>query len=305
MALSLQQGAYAILHIRAGPPYPDSNSPIIASFELSQDFWIERLPENLAIKIQRACEPPHHRIDKMVHDRHLYAFMRALPERQTVRHDGLEELLTVVALSRLIEPTTTGDRYCATILPHQDNDPTIEGLTITARCSDVYISDGTKDWLSPNNGLELQKMMPWISKSKKMYDRVHRAYWHHEEAMRSYFLDRRFPLVVAGLESLVNIEKYRDVSKRFVRRTKNLAIELGIDLSPEELDKAFSLRSELAHAQNFLFGLHYILPPDQHRPLYDKLESLLRLAVKQSLLDETFGAYFTNDDTVRAKWDTP
>src|ERR1700740_3759213 len=76
---------YVILHIRGGPPFPDANAPQIAAdspFQLSSDIWIEKLDEQLAINIQRACEPANHRIDNHVWDRHLYAFVRREPEEE-------------------------------------------------------------------------------------------------------------------------------------------------------------------------------------------------------------------------------
>ena len=38
----------------------------------------------------------------------------------------------------------------------------------------------------------------------------------------------------------------------------------------------YTLRSNLVHAQGFLVDLASVLPPDEHVPLYVKLESLLR-----------------------------
>jgi hypothetical protein len=41
-----------------------------------------------------------------------------------------------------------------------------------------------------------------------------------------------------------------------------------------------------------------VLTQSEHRPLYDKLESLLRATVKKCLLDENFGQRFVNDQAV-------
>lgn len=302
---SFPGGCYVILHIRAGPPYPDPiASPQIATdapFELADSIWVKRLDSEFATHVQRACEPAHYKIDSHVHDRHLYAFMRQIPKDETTRQQGLLDLLTVIALSRFIQPTTTGDRYCAKVLPHGGSDPPIQGLRLTGVCPDIFLADNSRDWLSPDNGFELRKLMPWVSLDKKMHDRVHRAYWNHEQAMRTYYLDTRWNIVVSGLEALVTVEK-RNVRKQFVSRVRKLAMEFGVDLSETDLHNAYTMRSGLAHAQSFLYGLHTVLPPDKHRPLYDKLESLLRAAVKRCLLDEAFGLHFADDAAVRAKW---
>ncbi len=69
-------------------------------------------------------------------------------------------------------------------------------------------------------------------------------------------------------------------------------------LTEKELEQGYELRSELAHGQSFLYDLHKVLPPDEHPPLYNKLESLLRVTVKKCLLDESFGRRFADDKAV-------
>jgi len=301
----LSDGCYVILHLRSGPPYlKPGDSPQIAAvtpFELTEDIWVERLEEEFATHIQRACEPAHYKIDKSVHDRHLYAFMRRIPKNEVLRNKGLLDLLTVVALSRFIRPTSTGERYCAKVFPSWGTEPPIEGLLLAGMCPDVFLSDNSRDWLSPDDGIELRKLMPWVSVDKKMHQRVHRAYWNHEQAMRTYYLDTRWTFVVSGLEALITVEKDH-LRWQFVRRIRQLAIEFAVDLSEDELHDAYTLRSRLAHAQGFLYALSAVLPPDKHRPLYDKLELLLRIIVKHCFLDEMFGDHFSSDDAIRLRW---
>lgn len=93
------------------------------------------------------------------------------------------------------------------------------------------------------------------------------------------------------------MDKYR-TGPRSVRRVRKLATELGIDLSERELARAYELRSELAHGRSFLYDSHKVLLADEHPPLYNKLESLLRAAVKKCLLDEEFARRFADDEAV-------
>jgi hypothetical protein len=306
---SLPLDCYVVLHIRSGPPYPDAaNTPQIAAdapFRLSSDIWIERLDQELAINIQRACEPANHKIDNHVWDRHLYAFVRREPEEERrqrqpatgMRDEGALPLFTVMALSRLVHPTTTGNRYCAKIYPTPEIDPMILALTMFGANPDVTFGDTSHDWLSPSHGDELRQLMPWVPETQPMLKRIHRAFWKHEEAARTYFLDSRFPAVVAGLEALIMVGKYKN-GPRFVRRVEKLATEFGISLSSTELEHAYELRSELAHGRSFLHDLHAVLPVNEQPPLYNKLESLLRAAVKRSLLDARFRNRFQDDQSV-------
>jgi hypothetical protein len=307
---SLPLDCYVILHIRPGPPYPDAtNTPQIAAdapFQLSSDIWIEKLDQELAVNIQRACEPANYKIDNDVWDRHLYAFVRREPAEErrqrrqpgtVVRDEGILPLFAVMALSRLVHPTTTGNRYCAKIYPTPETDPMIQALTPVGANPDVTFGGVSHDWLAPSHGDELRQLMPWVPETRPMLKRVHRALWKHEDAARTYYLDSRFPTIVAGLEALITVEKHKNKS-RFVRRVEKLAGECGMRLSPTELEQAYELRSELAHGRSFLHDLHAVLPAAEQPPLYNKLESLLRMAVKRCLLDARFGSRFKDDRSV-------
>lgn len=294
-----------MLHIRPGPPYPEPiTTPQIATdgrFELSTDIWIEKLNRDFAIKVQKACEPAHHLIADDVWDRHLYAFVRRIPFIESPGHVHLNELHTIIALSRLIHPTSTGERYCAKIMSQVGPDPPIQSIPLMGICPDIFLGDNSRDWLSPADGIELRKLVPWIPETKLMRKRVYRAFWNHEQAMRTYYLDLRWNLVVSGLEALITVEE-RHVRKQFVRRVGQLAKDFGMSLTDDELHDAYTLRSQLAHAQAFLYDLQNVLPPSEHKPLYDRLESLLRAVVKRCLLDGPFGQHFASGPAVAARW---
>ena len=120
MTGALPKGCYVVLHIGTGPGKVPEPSQLIVTdantrFELSNDTWIERLDEELAKRIQTACEPPHYNINKIAYDRHLYAFVRRVPDSEARKYEGLNELLATVSLSRLIHPTSVGTRYCVNV----------------------------------------------------------------------------------------------------------------------------------------------------------------------------------------------
>jgi hypothetical protein len=143
--------------------------------------------------------------------------------------------------------------------------------------------------------------MPWVRADKLMHTRVHRAYWNHENAMRSPYLDIRWTLVVSGFEALMNT-KERSATWQFRNRVRQLADEFNIHLTDDELRSAYKLRSRLVHAQSFLFGLDKILPQSKHSDLYQRLESLLRETIKRCLLDDKFGDFFRDASAVNKRW---
>jgi hypothetical protein len=89
---------------------------------------------------------------------------------------------------------------------------------------------------------------------------------------------------------------------QFKGRVRLLADEFGLQLSGDEISKAWKLRSKLVHADGFLHNLETILPKSEHSGLYEKMEGLLRMAVRRCLLDTSFGDCFRDDAAVRARW---
>ncbi len=303
---ALPEGCYVMLHIQTQPSplWRDRNIELITGrgdrFELGADLWIEKLDEGLAMNVMEACEPPDYRIRRARQDNHLYAFVKRASDDER-GHEGSELLHTAVALSRLVHPTSTGDRYIAKVFHYGLPESPIFAIRFRGISPDVFLSLSERDWLSVDDGETLRRLMPWALKRRKMHDRIYRAFWYHEHAMRIYHLDVRWPIVVTGLEALVNTGK-NDNKVQFCQRLSRLAEKLQIELSADELKKAWDLRSKLLHAEGFLYGLDSILPQAEHSHLYDKLETLLRVTVRQSLLDENFGNIFLNNETVRTQF---
>jgi hypothetical protein len=270
-------------------------------FDLSDSVWIERFTKNFAVCVQNACQPAHHKIGPFSIDGHMYAFVRKASTGKENLNESVLQLSASFALSRLVHPTSVGDRYFAQPFVLRDEDAPIRAITIRGRSADAFLSPGERDWLSTEDGEALRKLMPWVETDDLMHPRVHHAYWNHEYAMRSYDMDTRWTLVVAGLEALINVDESK-TAQQFCGRVLQLAREFGIDSTEKELKLAYKLRSKLVHAQSFLVGLGAILPTNEHTPLYEKLELILRSTVKRALLEPAFGDYFRDGNAVKARW---
>lgn len=300
------EGCYVVLHIGSGPSAnQDALFPMVVRdgnprFQLSNDIWIERLNQQLANNVQEACEPPHHNANRIPNDNHLYAFVRRVPTFEETRYEGMTELHAVISLSRLINPTTTGDRYSAKVFDATARDSVVQAIQYRGS-PDVFLAPNSRDWLSIQDGTTLRKLMPWASKDKVMHKRIHRAYWNHESAMRSYYLDIRWTLIVSGFEALMNTRD-SGVAWQFRNRVRQLATEFNINLNDEDLRLAYKLRSELVHAQSFLSGMTKTLPQSQYIVLYQRLEELLRQTVRRCLLDTAFGNFFRDSAAVNKRW---
>ena len=268
-------------------------------FDLTTDIWIERLDTKLAKKIIRACEPTPYGINVADDDHHLYAWVRPVPSNESKRYEGLQLLLATIALSRLVHPTTTGVRYCALVSDLSPDAAWIQPIPIIGVSPDVVTGPNARDWLTESEGLEVRSLMVWMS--KYMHKRVHRAYWNHEYSLRTHELDIRWPLVVGGFEALLSTDD-KDATWQFTDRVSQLASEFNIGLTEEELKKIYKVRSRLVHGDSFLFALESTVPAVDQPVLYQKLEDLLRLAIRRCLVDGAFHDCFKDRGTVKARW---
>lgn len=145
----------------------------------------------------------------------------------------------------------------------------------------------------------LCELVPLMSQA--LPPRVHNALWHHEYAVRTYYLDYRWTLVCTGLEALVHTDRGRSTTQ-FKRRVPQLASELGISISEADADEAYDSRSRLAHGDSFLVTGASQRPSTSQLQLYDRLEDTLRKALLRSMRDKSFGDIFRDDNRIRKYW---
>jgi len=117
---------------------------------------------------------------------------------------GLEELAAVLAMSRLIRPTTMGIRNAARVAIVNGKVKRILAYQPRGALVDAFQSkQNDQDWLGVSDAQRLKLLMPWITTKELMPRRIHNAYWHHEYAVRTYYVDHRWSFVCTGLEALV------------------------------------------------------------------------------------------------------
>jgi hypothetical protein len=293
-----------VLHFHSSAPekadHTKPGPPITEKFELSPHIWIERLDASVAKQIAEACSPRN--FDVPIHEQqgHTYAFVRKsrLPG---LFHDfgGIEELGATIALSRLIRPTTMGLRWAARvsmvngvvkqILAFQPR-----GIVVDAFCSKAI----ERDWLTQEDGDHLKRLMGYITTRESMHKRVHNAYWHHEYAIRTYYVDHRWVFVCTGLEALVH-SSGTGTTGQFISRVAELAKREGINFTGDELATAYSLRSELVHGGQFLSDQQARLTAEQI-DLYDRLEETLRRVLLKAFENRSFAANFADPASIDA-----
>jgi hypothetical protein len=293
-----------ILHFAAHPAKdPGAVSalpPVAERYYLSDRVWIERLDANVARIIALACNSANYNTPPIEEEDHLYAFVRKsrLPGLFS-DFGGTEELGAVVSLSRLVHPTTTGLRYAARVSLVKGEVRRVHAQQPRGVSLDVFWSEGNRrNWLTAEDASRLRALMPYLLERRPLPKRIHIAYWHHEYAVRTYYVDHRWVLIFTGLDALVNIDPYLG-KRKFVSRIKRIAETVGVSASEAELEKAYDLRSNLVHGQHFLYDFGQPLPKVDVE-LYDKIEEILRRTLLKTFEEPSFASNFTDESSIKA-----
>lgn len=116
--------------------------------------------------------------------------------------------------------------------------------------TEIFLSPHrTRNWLTQQNVDLLQELVPRCS--LPMPQRVHNAYWHHEYAARTYYMNHRWSFICTGLEALTHTDKWHS-TRQFAKRVPALAAELEIPLSEDQAVEIYDTRSRLAHGLDLL-----------------------------------------------------
>jgi hypothetical protein len=273
-----------------------ANPPIETRTIIGSNIFVERLPRDLANQIMGACEPTGAAGFNRLFGQ-LYSFIREnAPVSPALEWDSDERLQICMSLSRIIHPTTISFGYSARIRFENESILDITPGPVSGFGAHAYILDESfRNWLTESEANELASLVGAYF-STDLPSRIRQAIWYFEYAFRTYFIDIRWPLICMGLESLIHTEKYKS-TRQFSFRVSNLAKVLSMDsLDEDKAEEAYITRSLLVHGQKignleeYKFGL------------YEKLENILREAIRISILDKSFADIFTSDNKIREKW---
>jgi hypothetical protein len=276
--------------------------PVQQRLAISTEVWVERLEQPLAKAVMDTCEPQFLGLVPPVRQfAQLYSFIRELRFEDMYRFDHDNVLTSTIALSRLVHPTSLGLFYAARVGMESGQAKKIFPSQISGISKDVFLSPNRKrNWLTATDVQVLTELTPHMQ--SQLPKRVHNAFWQHEYAARTYYLDYRWTLVCTGLEALLHTDRGGSTAQ-FRGRVPKLASEVGINITEAEADEAYDLRSRLAHGASFLSSANNQGVHEQAQlHLYDRLEDVLRLAVLRAMRDKTFAAIFLDDTKIRQRW---
>jgi hypothetical protein len=281
--------------------FANQNAPLPPDqrFQLTSDLHIEKL-DSVASNIVLDFGTPagYEAMQPVRQYGYFYAFVRQVPEAASVNEwDSDQRLQTAVALSRLVRPTSISFRYAAR-LQYSDDGTLKSAYPAWLRGVDpdswLVPEENYRDWLIEAEMNQLKALLNAQSLSG-LPVRLTRALWYHEYASRAYYGEIRWITVCVALESMLHT--FRGYSTlQFVERLPLMASSLGVSFTVQEAEMAYDMRSRLSHG-----GATGKLGQSEEQ-LYKKLELVLRTALKEAILNPTFAAIFTDDNTIRSKW---
>lgn len=279
----------------------EASPPVRDRVEMGRGLWMGLLDRDLATSLMDTCEPKVLGVPAPVRQyAQMYAYGRELSSDAEIhRWDGDNRLSRLVAMSRLIHPTTVGFRYAARVR-QTDQTLAIVSAELHGISPDVYLSPShTRDWLTvPEANLlaEVDAQSEPLTQPS-FPKRVSRALWYFDYAQRTYYADLRWTMIATALEALIHTGT-QGSTRHFKYRVPPLAADVGAPtMTPSESDAAYDFRSRLSHGDAFLYDM-----PQADINLYDKLEETLRLAILKAFREPNFARIFLDDATIDARW---
>ena len=279
--------------------------PLSLEVDLGQGVSIAPILPSVANYVFDLCSPHRLKTEPVNQFKPLYAFIRGDDADESgLTWDKGEYIQTAIVLSRLAHPTSIGFEDSARLFLSADGGDVHEGIPgpIKGFGAHAFVTDqpsNWRNWLTKDDAVLTRSLMGAFYDSKGVRPpRVTRALWFHEYTARTYYLNLRWVLVVTGLEALINVDE-KGSRQQFRTRTVGLASRCGISWTDEDAKVAYGLRSKLAHGQ------HVSSSNAEHHALYVRMETVLRAAVREALLNPAFGSIFADDNQIRAEWPLP
>lgn len=278
-----------------------SSPPVQDRIEMGRGLWMGRLDADLANALLDTCEPKLLGTPAPIRQyAQMYAFGRDLASNSEIHHwDDDHRLSRLVAMSRLVHPTTVGFRYAARIR-QKDDVLAIIPAQLHGISPDVYLSPShTRDWLTVDEAKLLAEVDAQAEPltQPSFPKRVSRALWYFDYAQRTYYADLRWTMIATALEALIHTGT-QGGTRHFKYRVPALAVDVGAPgMTTSESGAAYDFRSRLSHGDSFLYDM-----PQADINLYDKLEGTLRLAILKAFREPAFAAIFLDDSQIEARW---
>ncbi len=266
--------------------------PFRGVINIGECVQVGQLSEETFQAILKGCIAPGVNMEKEhVNKREqIYSFIDIFP--CFFKREGDKRLIQCMALSRLVFPTSLStDFYCyiETEGARQNIYPRNSGLGTNAFCGE------NRDFLT-NKEMEDLKIVCESYWKLPLTGRLGNALWYHEYLSYLQHSSVRCSLAVTGLESLIHTCKGYS-RKQFVDRIQQLSQAVGSGNLPEkDAEEMYEMRCGIVHG-NSMGGVG-----EKKLPLLNKMEEVLRLSLRKSIIDPDFAAIFQNGESIQRQW---
>ena len=282
-----------------------------ASTDLGNGVFIEWLEQALVEEVMDASTARGLHFTATRQFGQLYSFWRDVPEAE---YDGEEfawdtsaAIGEVIALSRFVLDNAHSFEFVGRVLDRSDGHRKIVPLLgydgrLAYRCRN------DRFWLTQGEAEELRRLLDVYRAVKDtLPDRVRMSLWYADRSAYCRFINEALTNIVTGLEALLNTGDAEPVTAQFVKRSKVLADELGIDTSRTYWSWVYDIRSKAAHGAESTLIAPAGWDETSDDPPADvakiaKAQDVLRLAIRRALEDEEFRAVFDTEESIRGRF---
>ena len=280
------------------------------AIDLHDGVRIERLEPALADRMLVATElrgegwSPAARLDHVVHAyvRPVWLEADGTGVLSELHHWDTEgHVYRCVQLSRLVRDNATTTEHAVRRLVIADGGETLVPFDGYQSHVAYRLHPDRQGWLDAGEAQQLATLARAYSTGPDLPGRVGRALRRTDSVTRVRYLQDALPIVVGGLESLVEVGTTM-VREQFRQRVPALAAEVGIAITPATAGALYANRSALVHG-----GDVDLTKPHQRSAFeqgYVALTETLRRAVRRAIEDRTFAAVFDVDAQISARWPT-
>src|SRR4051794_35478747 len=142
-------------------------------------------------------------------------------------------------------------------------------------------------------------------------DRVKRAIFQAGASAQSRYLSDAVAHITTGLEALLNTDEQAQITAQFVKRSKQLADELGIDgTSHTYWTWIYNARSKVVHGTEVELVAPEGWYENDEEPPADvrkiaRAQDVLRAVGRRAIEEDDFRAVFDSKEAIAARWPLP
>jgi hypothetical protein len=292
---------------------PAVDSPV----DLGNGVMLERLGPvdnvDLAEQVIHASLPRGFNFDSARSFGQLYSFWREISEQEwnnqgMFHYDPTQAIREAVAISRLVLDNAHGFEFAGRVFDRDDGDRKIAPLT-GHEGRTAYRARKARFWFSEPEANELRTLLDQYRAVKDdLPDRVKRAFWDAEQSSMSRYITEAVAQIATGLEALLNTDENEAITAQFVKRSRQLADELGIEgTSNTYWSWIYKKRSEVAHGSESTLVAPVGWYESDEEPPEDvkriaKAQDVLRSAVRRAIENDEVREVFESDDAIAERW---